>query len=212
MRRRGYFATLSGGRAQVAAAVLTPPARLFAHERVPAEALAPAVDGFTAAASRAVASPPRDTPVGPPARTPIEARDGPRVRTRAPVAREVRPAPTRPPARAQEPVAPHPAPQVGAERTSQHAAARPPQVALSPPSSPHRAAAPEAGPRPARTQRAARAGERSAPQVRIGAIEVTVVPPPPPPLQAARTAAPRPRRSPVRGPERPAPWFGLAQR
>ncbi|HVU77338.1 MAG TPA: hypothetical protein VHC67_07135, partial [Gaiellaceae bacterium] len=56
----------------------------------------------------------------------------------------------------------------------------------------------------------------AAPQLHIGTIEVTVVPPPavappqPVPQQPRAAAAHRPR--PVRGPDRPVPWFGLAQR
>ena len=219
MRGSGYFATLSGGRAAAAAGVLKPPQRLFAHEPVSVEAPSPPLR------PRAAAPPTQPTPTDAPSKlaATLEAASlARRVESSVPELRTPIVPPLTPPL-AERPAVP-PRSVAALDRVEPAEA----EAELVPPAhvrEPRRNAVARGAPaariplpptpvtrntllatpfRPARTRRA--------PQVRIGAIEVIVVPPPSPQPPPARTVASRPRPRPARGPDRPAQWFGLAQR
>ena len=217
MRRTGYFATVSGARGTGQRPLLRPPRRLFAPEAVapgfgvpervdaPPAAAAPASEQpFSAGRDESAEAPPRATPASVVAE-PVD------ERVAQPDPEPVRPAP----------------PRAAVVRTTTATVARPsvvrdPHTSVAEPAPrpragarPTRAARPEPllPPPAARTPRRTVRADRRAPELRIGAIEVTVVPPPAPaaqPVQRPVAAAPRPR--PLRGPDVAAPWYGLAQR
>ena len=219
MRRGGYFATLSGRRDIGAAETLGPPHRLFAHEPVPFDLLAPAAETTvgpprspvrdSTASRRSLAERPEagaaPPPAGPSAPALLEHGEQPLARE-LPWRQEPKtsassvPTVPAPAAWDQRPSAPVVEPRL---RVARH---RVPQATLRPPSPEDDVGRlqPRAGTRTGQPPRG--------PQLRIGSIEVTVVPPAPAPQPQARPAVFRPRPRPPHGPDSPAPWFGLAQR
>ncbi|HEV8460321.1 MAG TPA: hypothetical protein VGQ38_06390 [Gaiellaceae bacterium] len=216
MRRGGYFSSLSGDGAATAAHVLRPPRRVFAPEPPPLDLAPP----------QPRASPPEDA--GPPAPRPTDAphreasqpgrppaaQGSPARRVAADVERpvSVQRVPAVPPLDASS--APPDDPRVRPiERTAPHPVSKPPHPAR-PPEPPRIEPLRRVEPARVAARRPAARRDR-VPELRIGTIDVTVVPPPtapvpPAPQQPHAAAVHRPR--PVRGPDRPQPWFGLAQR
>ena len=216
MKRPGYFATVIGGHA--AGERLRPPRLIFGREPVILDS-APESIAVRAAAKpaplvAAIEAPPLPVAlerVGRTIMTPAQDELSP-----APAAGRLEsPAPSgrRQPPSAKRPLTPAPSEGVEHEPARPRAARRvsPATAVLPPPCLP---AAPSEPP----TGLARRRGdERRQPQVHIGAIEVTVVPPWAPPAarlpQRPRTPAPaRAQPRPVRGPDAPSAWLGLAQR
>lgn len=222
MTRPGYFATVIGGHA--AGERLRPPRRIFAREPVlldsapdsisvraaakpssPVPAIeAPPLPVAPTRAGRTIMTPPRHDLSPAPAAASASGRHEPR----APSGRRQAPPSMRPltPARPEGAVHELDRPRAARKESPTTAVLAPPRRPAAPPSEPL-------------TGRARRRGDegRQSPQVHIGAIEVTVVPPPAPPAaplrRPPRSAAPgRVQPRPVRGPDAPSAWLGLAQR
>lgn len=228
MKRTGYFATVSGERAATAVGVLHPSRRLFAPEPGPSEPLPDARAERRPSTAEAPVDPettaPRthteDPPVGPPEAAHEPPPPVPDRVERAPALEHApQPAATRKESRSIQP--PH------AAVADAAIVERVPDTLVQPPPTRHdpvesfrwaRKSTPlhPASQRllsPTATEPLPSMRRGRVPELRIGTIDVTVVEPTPAPVPA-RQPRPEPvhRPRPVRGPDRPAAWFGLAQR